>query len=154
MASRYSRGRTHAKSFRYGFLHSFPESFTLSVVRSPPRLNLIAGNISHTVLAVVDAHDGFPVLGLRLLRSGRGNPTNASPSSLSSPFSGCHNTGYDDDFSTAAAEWSVVSGEGEGTVAQWSILGLAGEADKKSVEEQGPRYPEAVSFYKIGEYKV
>lgn len=82
------------------------------------------------MLCVVDGHDNFPVLSLRLLR--------ADHTSTEFPSSKC-------------AEWSVVSGGGGGNVAQWSILGLAGETQEEGQEAEAAG---TISLFRTGEYKV
>lgn len=123
-----------------------------------------------------DAHNAFPILTLRLLRSGGGasKDDGASPSFSSVPPPGC---GFDlstpgkdggavaADGSTcgsgvtrgrdssrgddATEDWTIVSGGGDGEVAHWTVVGLASAREvADGVAEAG------VELQKIGGYEV
>lgn len=106
-----------------------------------------------------DAHDAFPILTLRLLRSrGASDQGVTSPSSPATPdggglqscrgvdaSSGVINNGEGD----SLEDWSIISGGGDGTVAHLSVVGLASEREAASgVAEAG------VELHMIGDYEV
>lgn len=107
------------------------------------RVNLLAGILQRTVLSVVDAHAGFPVFSLRLLRSGDSNYMDMVPSSP--PTLG----GYSCRGGSATVDWSIVSGGGDGTVAHWLVVGL-----ERRQERSGAAEHEGVVLHKIGAYEV
>lgn len=137
------------------------------------RINPLAGDLKRTVLTVFDAHDAFPILTLRLLRS-RGAPNHegtppSSPPPLPLPTGGgagqapvpgkisatartnSHFTGgaASKGGGDATEDWTIVSGGGDGAVAHWSVVGLASAREvADGTEEAG------VELHKIGEYEV
>lgn len=107
--------------------HRTPNSHAL--LTTLIRINANAESVTCTMLSVVDGHDNFPVTSLRILCVDDAPPKFLSPQCV---------------------EWSVVSGGGGGNVAQWSILGLAGERH----EVQETQASGTISLCRTGEYKV
>lgn len=133
----------------------------------------MAGDLQRTVLAVFDAHNAFPILTLRLLRSGGASKNEvSSPSSSSVPTPGCGiersargKGGAAADGSACGSgvtrgcdaargddvteDWTIVSGGGDGGVAHWTVVGLASASEvADGVAEAG------VELQKIGGYEV
>lgn len=120
------------------------------------------------MLTVFDAHDAFPILTLRLLRSGgapnhEGIPSSSSPPPPPLPTTGewgglqasvpgdvgATAAGGASRGGDAAEDWTIVSGGADGAVAHWSVVGLASAREvADGVEEAG------VELHKIGDYEV
>lgn len=106
-----------------------------------------------------DAHDAFPILTLRLLRSrGASDQGVTSPSSPAAPDGGELKSCKGVDASSgvinnggggSSEDWSIISGGGDGTVAHLSVVGLASAREAASgVAEAG------VELRMIGDYEV
>eukprot|EP00903_Cladosiphon_okamuranus_P010537 g9967.t1 len=169
---------------RYEYLGSIPDLHSSEVtaisVREPLlatglangriflwRINPLAGDIKRTVLTVFDAHDAFPVLTLRLFRSGEApnhevtrsysSPPRPAPVELLAPVPGevgatptikGHFAGGSSRGGDATEDWTIVSGGGDGAVAHWSVVGLASSREvADGTEEAG------VELQKIGDYE-
>lgn len=107
------------------------------------RVNPVAEKLSPIILSVADAYEESPVLSLSLRRAEEPTSEAISGGSSSSRKS-----------DGGVAEWSLVSGGGQGVVAHWSILGLTSEILREG--EEINEYPPAglIVFHKIGEYVV
>ncbi|CBN73996.1 hypothetical protein Esi_0009_0188 [Ectocarpus siliculosus] len=162
---------------RYQYLGSMPDLHSSEVTAIGVREPLLATGLANgriflwrinassscslkrIVLAVFDAHDAFPILTLRLLRScGASDQGVTSPSSPAAPgvdelksskgvdaSSGVINNGR----GGSSEDWSIISGGGDGTVAHLSVVGLASAREAASgVAEAG------VELRMIGDYEA
>lgn len=107
-------------------------------------MNPVAGDLKRTVLTVFDAHDAFPIFTLRLLRSGGNSDGEGVPPSLPPQPTAPDSTG-----GSATEDWTIVSGGGDGTVAHWSVVGLASPSEVAGGTEEA-----GVELHKIGNYEV
>lgn len=105
---------------------------------------VVSGNLKWTALSVVDAHGSFPVLSLRLICAGDNDDATVTSSSSLSPTIPLSGSGE------LTADWSIISGGSDGTVAHWSVSGLTGKGGREAggVEEG------SVILHKIGAYEV
>ncbi|CAB1106295.1 unnamed protein product [Ectocarpus sp. CCAP 1310/34] len=154
---------------RYQYLGSMPDLHSSEVTAIGVREPLLATGLANgriflwslkrIVLAVFDAHDAFPILTLRLLRSrGASHQGVTPPSSPVAPDVGELNlcTGVDESSDVinnggggSSEDWSIMSGGGDGTVVHLSVVGLASAREAASgVAEAG------VELRMIGDYEV
>ncbi|CAM9258655.1 unnamed protein product [Ectocarpus sp. 4 AP-2014] len=162
---------------RYQYLGSMPDLHSSEVTAIGVREPLLATGLANgriflwritapsscslkrVVLAVFDAHDAFPILTLRLLRSrGASDQGVTSPSSPAAPHAGELKSSKGVDASSgvinnggggSSEDWSIISGGGDGTVAHLSVVGLASAREAASgVGEAG------VELRMIGDYEA